>query len=55
MRRILAFDGRALATAKQRLNQMLLPDPGPLAASQAAFGEALSWPNAGELMGMARS
>ena len=54
VRRVLGFDGHALATAKQRLNQVLLPDPGQLAATQAAFGEALRWPNAGELMSKAR-
>jgi enoyl-CoA hydratase/carnithine racemase len=54
VRRVLAFDGHALATAKQRLNQVLLPDPGQLAATQAAFGETLRSPNAGELMSKAR-
>ena len=54
VRRVLAFDNQALATAKQRLNQVLLPDPDRLAATQAAFGEALRWPNALELMSKAR-
>jgi hypothetical protein len=54
VRRVLAFDAHALATAKQRLNQVLLPDPGQLAATQAAIGEALRWPNAVELMSEAR-
>jgi enoyl-CoA hydratase/carnithine racemase len=54
VRRVLAFDNQALATAKQRLNQVLLPDPDRLAATQAAFGEALRWPSALELMRKAR-
>jgi hypothetical protein len=44
----------ALATAKQRLNQVLLPDPGQLDMTQAAFSEALRWPHAVELMSRAR-
>jgi enoyl-CoA hydratase/carnithine racemase len=54
VRRVLTFDGHALATAKQRLNQVLLPDPDQLATTQAAFGEVLRSPIAGELMGKAR-
>ena len=54
VQRVLGFDRHALATAKQRLNQVLLPDPGQLAATQAAFGETLRSPVAGELMGKAR-
>jgi enoyl-CoA hydratase/carnithine racemase len=54
VRRVVAFDGRALATAKQRLNQVLLPDPDRLAATQAAFGEALRRRSASELMSKAR-
>jgi enoyl-CoA hydratase/carnithine racemase len=54
VRRVLSFDGQALAAAKQRLNQTFMPDPGQLEATQAAFGETLRWPNAGELMAKAR-
>ncbi len=54
VRRVLAFDGHALATAKQRLNQVLLPDADQLATTQAAFGEVLRSPIAAELMGKAR-
>ena len=54
VRRVLAFDGLALATAKQRLNQVLLPDPDRLATTQAAFGEVLRSPTAAELMSQAR-
>jgi enoyl-CoA hydratase/carnithine racemase len=54
VRRVLAFDGHALATAKQRLNQVLLPDPDQLATTQAAFGEVLRSPIAADLMGKAR-
>jgi enoyl-CoA hydratase/carnithine racemase len=54
VRRVLAFDGHALATAKQRLNQVLLPDPDQLATTQAAFGEGLRSPTAAELMSKAR-
>ena len=32
----------------------LLPDPGRPAGTQAAFGEALRWPNGAELMSKAR-
>jgi len=54
VRRVLAFDGHALATSKQRLNQVLLPDPDQLATTQAAFGEVLRSPIAADLMGKAR-
>jgi len=54
VRRVLAFDGHALATAKQRLNLVLLPDPDQLATTQAAFGEVLRSPIAADLMGKAR-
>ena len=54
VRRVLAFDGHALATAKQLLNQVLLPDPDQLATTQAAFGEVLRSPIAADLMGKAR-
>jgi enoyl-CoA hydratase/carnithine racemase len=54
VRRVLSFDGPALATAKQRLNQTFMPDPGQLQATQAAFGESLRWPHAAELMAKAR-
>lgn len=52
--RVLSFDGQALATAKQRLNQTFIPDPGQLEATQAVFGETLRSPQAGELMAKAR-
>jgi enoyl-CoA hydratase/carnithine racemase len=54
VRRVVSFDGRALATAKQRLNQTFLPDPGHLEATGAAFVESLRSPQAGELMAKAR-
>src|SRR6266852_3401619 len=41
VRRVLSFDGHALATVKQRLNQTFLPDPGHLQATGAAFVEIL--------------
>ena len=47
---MLSFDGQALATAKQRLNQTFLPDPGHLQATGAAFVEILGSPAAAELM-----
>jgi len=52
--RVLSFDGQALATAKQRLNQTFMPDPGQLEATGAAFVETLRSPQAGELMAKAR-
>jgi enoyl-CoA hydratase/carnithine racemase len=52
--RVLSFDGQALATAKQRLNQTFLPDPDQLGATGAAFVETLRSPQAAELMGKAR-
>src|ERR1700756_2995090 len=50
VKRVLSFDGHALATAKQRLNQTFLPDPGHLQATGAAFVEILGSPAAAELM-----
>jgi enoyl-CoA hydratase/carnithine racemase len=52
--RVLSFDGQALATAKQRLNQTFIPDAGQLEDTQAAFGETLRSPQAAELMAKAR-
>jgi hypothetical protein len=52
--RVLSFDGQALATAKQRLNQTFLPDPAQLQATGAAFVETLRSPQAVELMAKAR-
>jgi enoyl-CoA hydratase/carnithine racemase len=54
VRRVLSFDGRAMATAKQRLNQTFMADPGQLEATQAAFSESLRRPQAAELMTKAR-
>jgi enoyl-CoA hydratase/carnithine racemase len=54
VRRVLSFDGHALATAKQRLNQTFLPDPGHLQATGAAFVEILGSPAAAELMSRGR-
>ena len=54
VRRVLSFDGQALATAKQRLNQTFLPDPAHLQATGAAFVETLNSPQAVELMAKAR-
>ena len=54
VRRILSFDGKALATAKTILNQTGLPDPARLQSTQTTFGETLRWPAALERMGKAR-
>jgi len=54
VRRVLAFDGQALATAKQILNQTFLPNEDQLASTQATFGRALRWPQAAPLLGRAR-
>ena len=54
VRRVVSFDGQALATAKQRLNQTFLPDPGQLEATGAAFVQSLGWPQAAQLMAKAR-
>ena len=54
VRRVLSFDGHALATVKQRLNQTFLPDPGHLQATGAAFVEILGSPAAAELMAKGR-
>src|SRR2546430_15094972 len=54
VRRVLSFDGQALATVKQRLNQTFMPDPGQLEATGAVFVETLRWPQARELMAKAR-
>ena len=54
VRRVLSFDGHALATAKQRLNQIFLPDPAQLQATGAAFVEILGSPAAAELMAKGR-
>jgi len=54
VRRVLGFDRKALTLAKQRLNQVLLPDPDQLAATQATFGETLRSPVAAELMKKSR-
>jgi len=55
VRRVLSFDGDALATAKQRLNQAFLPDPAQLQATGVAFVETLRSPQAVELMAKARA
>ena len=44
VRRVLSFDGHALATAKAILNQAGLPDPAQLQSTQASFGEILRSP-----------
>src|SRR3989442_11971630 len=54
VRRVLSFDGQALAAAKQRLNQAFLPDPGHLQATGAAFVDILGSPAAAELMAKGR-
>jgi enoyl-CoA hydratase/carnithine racemase len=54
VRRVLSFDGQALATAKQRLNQAFMAEPDQLEATGAAFVETLRSPQAGELMAKAR-
>jgi len=43
-----------LATAKHRLNQTFMPDPGQLAATGSAFVESMRSPRAAELMAKAR-
>jgi enoyl-CoA hydratase/carnithine racemase len=52
--RVLSFDGQALATAKERLNQSCLPDSDALEATGAAFVGSLNSPQAAELMARAR-
>ena len=54
VRRVLSFDGQALATAKTILNQTGLPDPARLQSTQTTFGETLRWPAALKRMGKAR-
>jgi enoyl-CoA hydratase/carnithine racemase len=54
VRRVLSFDGQALATAKQRLNQTFLPDPDQLQATGVAFVECMNSPQSAELMAKAR-
>jgi enoyl-CoA hydratase/carnithine racemase len=54
VKRVLSFDGQALATAKQRLNQTFLPDPAHLQATGAAFVQTLNSPQAVDLMAKAR-
>jgi enoyl-CoA hydratase/carnithine racemase len=46
VRRILSFDGQALATNKAILNQGGLPDQARLRETQATFGATLQWPDA---------
>jgi len=46
VRRILSFDGQALAAAKAILNQIGLPDQSQLQATQRKFSETLRWPDA---------
>src|SRR6267143_5147449 len=54
VRRILSFDGQALSTAKQILNQTFMPNEDQLASTQATFGAALGWPQAAELLAKSR-
>jgi enoyl-CoA hydratase/carnithine racemase len=54
VRRVLSFDGQALATAKSVLNQTGLPDRTQLQSTQTTFGATLTWPGALKRMGKAR-
>ena len=45
-RRIASFDRRALAAAKNLVNQVSLPSADRLLASFTSFGTALTWPEA---------
>jgi enoyl-CoA hydratase/carnithine racemase len=54
VRRVLSFDGQALATTKRILNQTLMPNQDQLMATQATFGATLRWPAALERMAKAR-
>ncbi|GAA4622604.1 enoyl-CoA hydratase/isomerase family protein [Actinoallomurus vinaceus] len=54
VRRVLSFDGQALATAKQILNQTFIPNPDQLQSTQATFGATLRRPQARELVTKAR-
>jgi enoyl-CoA hydratase/carnithine racemase len=54
VRRVLSFDGEALATTKQILNQTFMPDPDQLQSTQASFSATLRRPHALELMTKAR-
>src|SRR5882672_5181427 len=54
VRRILSFDGQALSTAKQILNQTFMPNEDQLASTQATFGATLGWPRAAELLAKSR-
>jgi enoyl-CoA hydratase/carnithine racemase len=54
VRRVLSFDGQALSTAKQILNQTFMPDDDQLASTQATFGATLGRPQVAELMAKAR-
>jgi enoyl-CoA hydratase/carnithine racemase len=54
VRRVLSFDGQGLSTAKQILNQTLMPDDDQLASTQATFSTTLGWPQVAELMARAR-
>jgi enoyl-CoA hydratase/carnithine racemase len=54
VRRILAFDGQALSTAKQILNQTFLPSEDQLASTQATFGAALGRPQVAALLARSR-
>jgi enoyl-CoA hydratase/carnithine racemase len=55
VRRILSFDGQALSTAKQILNQTFLPSEDQLESTQAAFGATLRWPQAAALLTKSRA
>ena len=46
VRRILSFDGQALATNKAILNQTGLPDKSQLEQTQTKFFQTLQWPDA---------
>jgi enoyl-CoA hydratase/carnithine racemase len=54
VRRVRSFDGKALAAAKQILNQTFLPNEDQLASTQTTFGATIGWTGAERLIPKAR-
>lgn len=54
VRRVLSFDGEALAAAKGIINNTGLPDEARLRSTQTTFGETLRWPSAARRMAASR-
>jgi enoyl-CoA hydratase/carnithine racemase len=50
VRRVLSFDQQALSTAKKTINQVGLPDPAELHATEDVFFTTYQWPGAIERM-----